>query len=518
MSYQVFQKTGWAFLMVFLMLILLAPVQGSAETPMRGGVLKTVIHGDPPSLDVHWTGADLVWTIGWHIFESVLTLDKNWNPIPMLADYRVDAGGKEIVLTIRDNVKFHNGKTMTSADVEASLKRWVGLSSLAKSAFKNLESIAAVDSKTVLIKLKQPSSTSILALAFQDQGPYVMPKEIIDAAGDGEVKEFIGTGPYQFVEWIPDRHIKLRRFEDYSALPGGSDGYGGTKHAYLDEIIFKPVSDRMTRVAGLIAGDFDYSSVPADQVPRLKKSPGVTVNAIRAGEMPCMVFNLKQGIMANPKMRQAVLASLNMSDIMLASMGDPLFYDLHSCWMPRGNAFWNEAGSELYNNPDADRAKKLLAEAGYQGEKIVWITTSTYAYMKDQAMVASSQLRKLGVNVDLQVVDWATLSEIRGKPEAYNIFSTGLTMKADPTMIAFMGTGWPGWYDTPRKRELVSRLKSEIDMQARVNAWFEMSKVIYEELPAIKFGEMKYSVAFRTKVQGLDLGPADFYWNTWLKK
>jgi len=513
------RKTMFSIMIIAMTFIAFSSwaIAGSNE-PVRGGIFKTNISSDPSTLDVHWTGSDSVWEVGWHMFETILTLDEKWNPIPMLAEYRLDDGGKIITLNLRKNVKFHNGMIMDAEDVEASLKRWLSRSSFAKSAFKNLEAIEIKDSHTVIMKLKEPSSIAVLALAFHDQGSYVMPKEVIEAAGDGEVKEYIGTGPYRFAEWKPDRHIKLERFEDYSALTGGPNGYGGTKHAYADEIRFIPASDSLTQVAGIIAGDFDFALVSTEQESRFKDNPDVSIVPVAAGEMPCMVFNLKQGLMANVNLRKAVLASLNMNDIMIAAAGNPKFYNLHPNWMPRKTIWWNDEGGDVYNKPDPDAVKKLQKEAGYNGEEIRWVTPTTYNYLKNATMVAASQLRKNGFKVKLQLVDWATLGEIRAKPEAYEIFTTGLTMKADPTMIAFMGNGWPGWYDTPRKQELVKRLKSEIDMQTRLATWKEMSALLYQELPAIKFGEINYAAAIRSDVNGQDPGPAIFFWNTWLQK
>lgn len=515
---RLFKKGILGLFIIAQIFIFISPVQANSETPSYGGVLKTVIPTDPPTLDVHWSGSDLIWTIAWHMFEPILTFDKNWNPIPMLADYELSADGKVISLNLRKDVKFHNGKTMTADDVVASLKRWLKLSGQDKGTFKNLKNIKIVNPNKVLIELSEPSALAITILAFHDQGPFIMPKEVIEAAGDGELKEYIGTGPYQFVEWKPDRHIKMRRFKEYSKLPGGANGLGGTKHAYVDEILFIPVGDSTTKVNGLITGDFDISNIKQTDVDTIKENPSTYAAIQQYGEMPCMVFNMKQGIMANIKMRQAVLAALNMDDIMLASENDPSSYDIHPGWMPRGKLYWNDEGSNVYNRPNPERAKKLLKEAGYQGEEIIWVTTTAYSYMKDAAIVAKAQLKKVGLNIKLQMVDWATLSEIRYNPGEYNIFSTGLTMKVDPTMIAFMRDGWAGWYDTPRKHELVDMLKSTFDLKKRQKLWTEMSKVIWEELPAIKFGEKNFALGMRNKVQGQDLGPATFYWNTWMKR
>ena len=102
-----------------------------------------------------------------------------------------------------------------------------------------------------------------------------MPKEIIDAAGDDKIKEYIGTGPYKFVEWQPDRHIKVARFEEYSLL-SSRRGFSGKKNAWVDEIRFIPVKDKMTKITGVQAGDYDISlGVPSNMYESLASDPSL---------------------------------------------------------------------------------------------------------------------------------------------------------------------------------------------------------------------------------------------------
>ena len=121
-------------------------------------------------------------------------------------------GGRRYTITLRKGVKFHNGKEMTSADVVASLARWGKMSTPGKAVWNNVEAVEAKDPFTVVIHLKEPSGSLLFGLGRPNAGAAIYPKEVVDAAGDGQVKEFIGTGPYRFVEHKPDRHIKLARF------------------------------------------------------------------------------------------------------------------------------------------------------------------------------------------------------------------------------------------------------------------------------------------------------------------
>src|SRR5262245_51442925 len=121
-------KTACAIRIVSLALgclVLAAPPATAQEAPRTGGVLKAAMIGEPPSLDLHSTTAVITQQIMWHVYETLYTYDKGFNPIPLLAQgHTVTDGGRRYTIALRKGVKFHNGKEMTSADVVASLNRW----------------------------------------------------------------------------------------------------------------------------------------------------------------------------------------------------------------------------------------------------------------------------------------------------------------------------------------------------------------------------------------------------------
>ncbi len=204
--------------LAFAVALVLGLVSAAAaeETPRMGGVLKVASIGEPPTLDIPMSTATLVYEIMWHVNESLFTYDKAFNPVPLLAEsHAVTDKGLRHTITLRKGAGFHNGKEMTSADVLPSLRRWGRVASIGRSLWKYVESVDAKDPYTVVISLKQASASLIYGLSEPHAAVY--PKESIDAAGEGQLKEFIGTGPYRFVEHKPDRHIKLARFKDYSA-------------------------------------------------------------------------------------------------------------------------------------------------------------------------------------------------------------------------------------------------------------------------------------------------------------
>src|ERR1041385_1640593 len=191
---------------------------------------------------------------------------------------------------------------MTSADVVASLNRWGKVATTGKAVWRAVEAVEARDPYTVVIHLKEPSGSLLYALASPNNGAAIHPREVIAAAGDGQIKEFIGTGPYRFVEHRPDRHIKLARFKDYAARSEAPNGYGGRRTAYLDEILFIPVPDVAVRLAGVETGEYHFAQqIKPDQYERVKSLPGVNAGVIKPAGWSTAVLNHKQGLMTDKR-------------------------------------------------------------------------------------------------------------------------------------------------------------------------------------------------------------------------
>ncbi len=154
--------------------------------------------------------------------------------------------------------------------------------------------------------------------------------------------------------------------------------------------------------------------------------PGLVSSIVKPTGWSTAVLNHKQGLMTDKRLRQAVQAALDMEPIMAAGFGDKAFYRVDPGLMHLEQPQWHsKAGAEYYNQKNPEKAKKLLKEAGYSGQPVRWITTKEYEYMYKHALVAKQQLEAVGMKIDLQVVDWATLVQRRNKPELFDIFSTG---------------------------------------------------------------------------------------------
>jgi peptide/nickel transport system substrate-binding protein len=508
-------------LALLVVLLALAPaVHATAqETPRMGGILKVAAIGEPPTLDIPSSTAVLTYEIMWHVNESLFTYDRNWVPTPFLADkHTADAKGLRHTIALRKGVKFHNGKEMTADDVVASLRRWTKVASLGKVLAKYIEAIEAKDPSTVVISMKQPSTSLLYGLSEPAAGIY--PKSSIDAAGDDQLKEYIGTGPYRFVEHRPDRHIKLVRFKDYSARSEPASGFAGKRVAYLDEIHFLPVPETAVRLAGVESGEYHHAMfIKQDLYERIKKLPQIESRIVKPRGWAVAMLNHKQGPMTSKKLRQAFQAALDMDPVMAAGFGSREFYRLDPGIFFPEQPWHSTVSAAAYNQRNPDKARQLLREAGYKGEPLRWITTKEYEFMYNNALVAKQQLEAAGFAVDLQVVDWATLNSRTLKPELWEVFSTGLVFSADPANHISLRCTFQGWWCAEEKERLLGELQTETDVKKRKAIIDRIQTVYYEDVGSVKLGDYFTLDVARKELRGeFRTAPRLYFWNSWLAK
>src|SRR5690625_4325001 len=223
------------------------------------GELRVAYSAQPPTLDLHLSTAAATTEIMGQVYESLITVDSEYNIVPLLAEsYEQSDDGLVITFKLREGVLFHNGKEMKAEDVVASMNRWKDLPG-GRGQFDN-SVFEAIDDYTVEFKLDRPLSTALTALS---QGGTtfagIMPKEVVEDASAEGVNEHIGTGPFKFVEWAQDQHVHLTKFTDYKLLDDPADGLTGKKEALVKDIYFEFVQDPSTRVAGLQSGEYDIA-------------------------------------------------------------------------------------------------------------------------------------------------------------------------------------------------------------------------------------------------------------------
>lgn len=499
---------------------ILPSASAAPMTPARGGRLRVAQIGDPPTLDIMATTADVTTNDAQGIFESLFALDASGSPQPLLATGAQWSGDNlTLSLPLRTNVLFHNGAPMTSADVVASLQRWLRLAPLGQSSASAIKGITAEGPHMVVIQLNRPFGLLPTYIAAPNAMPAVMPRAIIEKYGDKPVQDYIGTGPYMFKEWKHDAYIRLVRFDKYVSANQPAGGYGGQRVAFVDEIDIFAVPDANTRLAGMQSGQYDIGfSIPADQYAQVKATPTLSTAILKPDSWFIFSLNKKARMFANLKLRQAFRKAIDSKPIMEAAFGPQEFWSIASPTIGYLAYQDDKTGADVFNHQDIPGAKALLQEAGYNGQPLVWLTTKNYDWMYKGSLVAKSQLEAAGFKVDLQVLDWATVVQRRAQPEIYEVFQTGMggAPAIPPAMDAFVSEKWPGFWSDPRKDDAMKKFESSVRLEDRKAAWSEVQRLFYEDVVAVKVGDFYEYFVLQKKVQGFR--PLDYppYWNVWL--
>lgn len=486
-----------------------------------GGSIKVALYSEPPTLDSTWTTAILVVIPSQHVFEYLLAYDSKWVSKPMLADaFEAADGAKSYTFHLRKGVTFHNGKALSADDVVASLNRWGKLSSQGKTAYKQVRSVSALDASTVKVELNNPlAALPDFLTGPTGGGAIIMPREIADAAGTERLTEYVGTGPYRFVEHVPDRHIKLARFEQYAARGEVPDAYAGRRTAYLDEVLFVTVPDAGARIAGVETGNYHWAEeVTRDEYGRLKTSKDVEAIVIKPLRFKGVILNKKRGPFTDVRLRQAVLFSLDDKEIMSAAFGPQDFWRLDPSLEPPETTWYSTAGQDRYNTRNRDQARQLVKDSGYSSEKIRWMAPPDREDYFAVAVTGTQHLKDVGLNVEVLSTDWGALLQQRTKPEEYEIFNTGFSFETEPSAMPFLADTWPGWWVSEEKQQLVSSMLAEPDSQKRKSVWEEIQQLVYTEVPVVKIGDFFGLTLKRRELSGENLPVSQYpsFWNAWL--
>lgn len=480
--------------------------------------LKVALESQPNTLDPLMSTAIVRSRVSQNIFESLVTLNSKFEPVPMLAE-SIDESedGLSYTFHLRQDVKFHNGKDMTSDDVVASMNRWAEISSKAINYFEGI-SFEAKDDYTVEMTLKEPYQDILIFLAETDE-PSIMPKETVESAETIGVTEYIGTGPFKFVEWEQDQHIKLSKFDDYTQSEHPTDGLSGKKEALVDDLYFYFVTDPSTRLMGLQTGEYDIVNfLPEDNYEELKNDPNINTHISYKGAIE-ISFNKKEGLFSDFKMREAVNTAISAEDIMVSTYSHEDLYKLNPGYMNDEIVGWyTDSGKEAYNQGDVEKAKELLEEAGYDGEVVKVLSTRDYDYNYNAAVTLEQQLSNAGMNVEIEIYDWSSLLDLQHDPSVWNISILGPDYKTTPPQVLFLDPNWPGWTDHPKIAELKEQIRTEASQEEAKHYWEELQAFLWTEyLPISRVGDYAVIVGTSDKVEGFKVfdSPGGYiFWNT----
>ncbi len=492
----------------------------------KGGDFTYGLEANVAGLDMQAGSAASTRDIAMNIYETLVTRDDHMKPLLQLAA-AVDTSPDNKIYTfrLRQNVHFHNGNPMTSADVLASFKRYqrVGTD---RSILAPVDHYETPDPATFRILLKEARPTFLESMSSITVPIVIIPKENENAPP--QQLPAVGTGPYQLVQFMPDGFVKLKRFDGYTPDTRYADqgGFGGYKVACLDTVTFRMVTEPGARVAGLETGELQgVEDVPTVAQKRLAGNKNIHLLKLENFWLNVMYPNWSQPPTDNLKFRQAVQAALNFGEIMQAAT-DGNWKPNFSLQYP-GTTYYTEVGRELLDQHNAAKAKELLKEAGYKGEKVILLTNKDYPSLYNSALVTAQQLRAVGINAQLQVLDWPTALQTSLKGAAdWNFFFTGwITYTAQGGMQSLRPLAEPSPVFTPPDSKVPAdfmkdfeKVSNSATLAERQAAFADAQKIVFEDVMAIPTGVMPKVQAVRANVEHY----IPFYnprmYNVWFKQ
>ena len=343
---------------------------GDAQAaPKRGGDMVFAQEAQVPNgLDMHFSSAISTRNIAMHMYEALLTRDESNAPIADLAERWVASpDGLTYTFPLRKGVLFHNGKEMTSADVLASFQRYEKLG-VDRKMLEQVASMSSPEKYTFQLKLKRAVPTFIEELSSFRVPIVIMPvEETVKPAGKTE--PYIGTGPYQFVEWVPDSHVKLKRFDRYKVnetLPDRT-GFGGRKIAYFDTVTFRIVTE-----GGRAGGRTREGRVPCRRGrphqggPALQREQAASSSTPSSGSGSTSPSRTTRGRRPTTSWSGARSRSASTWKTSWRRPSDGA-YKLQPGYQYPGNPYYTDAGKERYDVRDKEQAQAAPPGGRLQG-------------------------------------------------------------------------------------------------------------------------------------------------------
>jgi len=495
-------------------------------------VLKFVPQADLAVLDPVWTTTYQSRDHGFLVFDTLFGLDSNFKSSPQMAAGSVsDNDGRTWRITLRPDLMFHDGSKVLARDCAASIRRWGARDGFGQALMAATDEIGAPDDKTIVFRLKYPFPLLPDALAKTPPSMCpMMPERLAKTDPYKQITEMVGSGPYRYKvdERVAGSLVVYERNADYVPRPEGTpNGTAGPKIAHIDRIEWHIIPDPSTVAAAVQNGEIDWWLVPdADLLPLLRKQRNVKVeNTVPTGFIATMRFNQLNPPFDNPAIRRALLGAVQQSDYMIGMVGtDQDLWHVPCGVFTPNTPLATDAGMDvLTSKRDPAKVKRDLEAAGYKGEKVVVLTPTDIASAKALADITADTLKHVGMNVDAQAMDWATLVGRRAKMDpveqgGWSIFHTswsGLDQINPAGHIFLRANGKsaaPGWPTSVKIEELRDAWFKAPDLAAQQTLARELQLQAFQDVPYIPLGQYFQPTAFQSNLTGV-LSGNPVFWN-----
>ncbi|MEZ5789778.1 MAG: ABC transporter substrate-binding protein [Nitratireductor sp.] len=457
-----------------------APALAAKDTITLGVVLE------PPHLDPTAGAAAAIDEIVYaNIFEGLTRIGSKGEILPALAEsWDISEDGKTYTFKLHTGVKFHDGTDFDANDVKFSLDRARAEDSTnaQKGLFKAIENVEVVDPATVRITLSSPAGNFLFNMGWGD-AVIVAPE-----SADGNKENPVGTGPFKFSNWAKGSAIEIVR----------NDAYWGNKVA-LSKATFRIIPDASAAIAALQAGDVDgFPNFPAPEaVPAFQADPRFSVVIGSTEGETILALNNKRAPFDNLKVRAAISSAIDRQAIIDGAMfglGTPIgthFAPHHPAYVSETINTWPH---------DIEKAKALLKEAGFENGFKAKLTLPPPTYARRGGEIIASQLREIGIEVEIIPVEWKQWLEGPFKGD----FDMTIVSHTEPMDIGiYANPDYYFGYDSKEFQAVMEKLNLTTDESARYALMAEAQKIISRDAVNVYLFELAKTGVWDARIKGL---------------
>ncbi len=463
------------------------------------GVLRVAVSTEPPGLDPTTNAAGVIRLLLHHnVYECLVQVNERGELRPQLAvAWDVSDDGLAYTFLLREGVRFHNGELLNAEAVKRSFVRSMDPATghPRPEYYEGIVDIEVVDEHRVRFHIAEPNAAFLSLLALGES--VVVPPGVDDLA-----RNPLGTGPFTFVEWRPADRIVLERNPNYY-MPGVPA---------VEGVVFRFIADPAAQRAALLAGAVDMvAEITPELAVELEPNPRFAVVSGPSNLVQILALNTARPPFDELAVRQALAHAVDREAII-----DRVFFGLYGT--PIGSHLtpalpYYRDMTDLYAH-DARRARELLAEAGYpDGFRVTMTLPGNYPQHVRTGEVIAAQLEDVGIEVQMERVDWATWLEQVFAQGAYDLTVIAHIGRLDP---ALMLTGYGadrldyyyrlGWQSDELERLLRAGAVA-VDTDQRKTIYGRVQEILAEEVVNVFLQDMHDIVAMRTEISGVAIYP-----------
>lgn len=483
----------------------------AAEPERMAGTIAVAINADIRSTNPGVNRDSNTDAVLMHMVEGLVAYREDGSIGPLLADtVAVSDDLATYTFKLRQGLRFHNGAALTSAEVLWSWKRyldpatrWLCLSEFDGSKSLKIISIEAPDAATVVFRLDRPRPLFLTEMAsFQCGASAIVHRDSLHP--DGSWKAPVGTGPYMFGSWKRGQFIELSAFKGYASRGGPRDGYTGGKTSHAPAVRWIVIKDEGSRRAALLKGQVDVlpGLTPA-QLVEMGSPSNIEVRNAPSMAANVLLIQTRDPLLSNRLLRRALAHSIDLRSIVKYASGGA--GAPNASMVPKASPY-HSALHEQVHGFDLALAKRLLAQSGYRGEPITMLTNRRYPDMYDQAILLQGMARKAGINIRLEVLEWATQLD-RFQSGNYQLMSFAYSSRPDP-FLAYDGVigdkarSKRKVWEAPRAIALLARLSGSADARARQDLFDQLHRLMLEDVPLLMLFNPGDAHAVHRRIEG----------------